>query len=92
VRINAEFHKIIFEGYTLVVVNVLYWMPDQPSLVNEFTWETLDLKPRYPRINEFLSFWEKEIDARIKEVVICDKPHLDMGNWRNGILIPSHLE
>lgn len=65
------------KGYSLVTVNVLYYMPDHRSIVNEFIWQTMDIKPRYPRIEQFLDHWRKEIDAIIKEVMISDSPVVD---------------
>lgn len=65
------------KGYSLVTVNVLYYMPDHRSLLNEFIWQTMDLKPRYPRIEQFLDYWRREIDAVIKEITICDSPVIE---------------
>ncbi len=56
--------------YRIVTVNVLYFIPDYRSLLNVFTWQTVDIKPRYPRIHRFLDYWQSEIDAVIKEVTI----------------------
>lgn len=64
--------ELRMKGYSLVTVNVLYFMPDHRSLVNEFIWQTLDLKPQYPRVEQFLDHWRREIDAIIKEVLISD--------------------
>lgn len=61
-----------FEPKCIVTVQVLYFLPDYTSLVNEFIWQTLDSRPRYPRIHIFLDYWRREIDAVIKEVTICD--------------------
>ena len=65
------------KGYSLVTVNVLYYMPDHRSLLNEFIWQTMDLKPRYPRIEQVLDYWRREIDAVIKEITICDSPVIE---------------
>ena len=40
--------------------------------MNEFVWQTEDQKPKYPRITEFLDYWDKNIDGPIKEVYIHD--------------------
>ena len=84
---DSDFHRIIFEGQTLVTVNVLYFLPDHQSLVNEFYWQTLDISPKYPRVHKFLRFWRKEIDAKIKEVVVCEVPRIPNPKWRNGIIL-----
>jgi uncharacterized protein Usg len=69
------------QGYSLVTVNVLYYMPDHRSLVNEFIWQCMDIKPRYPRIEQFLDHWRREINAIIKEVMISDSPVVDASRF-----------
>ena len=85
---SQDFEKMFIHDYSMVTVNVLFFMPDQQHLVQEFIWQTLDLRPKYPRVHKFLDFWRREIDAVIKEVIICDLPDLDAKRWRNGIVIP----
>lgn len=78
--------NIIRLDYSMVTIRVLYYIPDYQHLVNEFIWQTLDLHPRYPRVRRFLDHWRREIDAVIKEIMICDHSKID---WRSGIIIPS---
>lgn len=78
--------SIIRLDYSLVTVKVLYFIPDYTHVLNLFVWQTLDLSPRYPRIHQFLDHWRREIDAVIKEIVICDSPN--PSDWRNGMIIP----
>lgn len=56
------------QGWRLATAEVLYYMPDHPSLLQSFVWQTLDLAPDYPRIHRFLNFWKREIDAVIHSV------------------------
>lgn len=72
----------------LVTVEVLYFLPDYHNVLGTFLWQTLDSRPRYPRINRFLDHWRREIDAVIKEVTICDMPDQNEKRWRHGIVIP----
>jgi uncharacterized protein Usg len=55
-------------GWRLATAEVLYYMPDHPSLLQSFVWQTLDLAPDYPRIHRFLDYWKREIDAVIHSV------------------------
>jgi uncharacterized protein Usg len=55
-------------GWRLATAEVLYYMPDHPSLLQSFVWQTLDLAPDYPRIHRFLNYWRREIDAVIHSV------------------------
>jgi len=56
------------QGWRLATAEVLYYMPDHPSLLQSFMWQTLDLAPTYPRLHGFLEFWRREIDAVIHSV------------------------
>ncbi len=56
------------QGWRLATAEVLYYMPDHPTLLQTFVWQTLDLAPEYPRIHRFLNFWRREIDAVIHSV------------------------
>ncbi len=62
----------------LVLVDILYWMPDYHNVLQEFIWETDDYIPKLPRVNNFLNYWHKEIDAVINEVQISygDEPKI----------------
>ena len=57
---------------TIVTINVLYWMPDYTHILQEFTWQTADIRPEYPRVHRFLNYWHDNIEAVISEVNIAD--------------------
>jgi uncharacterized protein Usg len=59
------------KGWRLATAEVLYYLPDHPSLLQSFVWQTLDLAPSYPRIHRFLEFWRREIDAVIHSVQLA---------------------
>ena len=63
----------------LVTLNVLYWMHDYENILQQFTWQTKDIVPEYPRVHKFLNHWHKEIDAVIAEVQIA---HSDNNQYR----------
>ena len=66
---SGEFEAQLL-GKRLTTAEVIYYMPDHPSLLQRFMWQTLDLAPEYPRIHQFLEFWRKEIDAVIHSVSV----------------------
>ena len=84
-NLSSDFGHML-EGYVNVSVNVIYYMPDHKNVLNEFIWSTLDKKPKYPRIQKFLSYWEDEIQAKIKQVIIVDGVPFEIQEWRNGII------
>ena len=55
---------------TIVTLNVLYWMPDYTHILQEFIWQTADVRPEYPRVHKFLNYWHDNIDAVIEEIEI----------------------
>lgn len=64
------------DGWRLTTAQVLYYMPDHPKLLQSFTWQTLDLAPRFPRIRQFLDHWKREIEAVIHSVEVASSDQL----------------
>ena len=78
------------EGWRLATAEVLYYIPDHPSLLQSFTWQTLDLAPSYPRIHKFLDFWRAEIDAAIHSVRLATGEYLAPAKVNNVATILHH--
>ena len=55
-----------------MTLNILYWMPDYEHILQQFIWQTLDVRPEYPRVHRFLNYWHDNIEAVISEVNIAD--------------------
>ncbi|HEX8233622.1 MAG TPA: protein usg [Caulobacteraceae bacterium] len=70
------------EGRRLTTAEVLYYIPDHPSLLQSFLWQTLDVAPDFPRVHRFLDFWRAEIDAVIHSVQVTAA----------GLVTPAKLE
>ena len=63
---------ILYDKKVLATVDVLYWMPDYQDILQQFVWQTADIRPEYPRIHKFLNYWKDNIDAVIAEIKISD--------------------
>jgi uncharacterized protein Usg len=63
---------ILIKRKVLVTLNVYYWMPDYENILQQLVWQTMDVKPKYPRVQKFLNYWHNNIDAIVNEVQICD--------------------
>ena len=50
--------------------SVFYWMPDYQHILQQFVWQTDDVRPEYPRVHKFLNYWHDNIDAVIEEIEI----------------------
>ena len=60
-------------GYGLATANILYHLPEHPTLLQTFVWQFFDVAPDYPRLARFLDFWTAEIDGVIHSVEVAHK-------------------
>tara|TARA_R110000868_G_scaffold6550_7_gene37074 strand:+ start:31928 stop:32209 length:282 start_codon:yes stop_codon:yes gene_type:complete len=70
------------QGFRLTTAEVLYYMPDHPSLLQSFLWQTQDLAPKYPRLLRFLDYWRQEIIAVIHTVRVAHSGRIRPAEWR----------
>ena len=59
------------KGYSLTTAEILYRMPDHPSLLQTFIWQDYDLHPRFPRLTGFLEFWSAKLDGKLYRVSVA---------------------
>ncbi len=71
-------------GSRLTTAEVLYYLPDHPSVLQTFIWQTLDLAPRYPRIARFLDYWRREIDAAIHSIRVGQADEVRAAEWKSA--------
>ena len=57
-------------GSSLVTARIFYHMPDHLSLLQEYIWQELDVAPKFPKLFEFLDFWDRTLEGPIKEVEV----------------------
>lgn len=58
------------EDYRLTTAEIQYRAPDYPNLVQSYLWQSLDRLPDFPKLNEFLCFWEQELEGTLHSVRI----------------------
>lgn len=63
---------LTFKQKRLVLVGVLYYMPEHQNIIQTFYWQTEDFIPDIPRVQNFLNYWKNNIEATIKEVVVSE--------------------
>lgn len=66
---SPEFRKQL-EGYGLTTAQILYRMPDHPSLLQEYVWQDYDLFPDFPTLKKFLDFWAHTLDGPLFKVIV----------------------
>jgi uncharacterized protein Usg len=60
-------------GYSLTTAEILYRLPDHPTLLQSFIWQEYDVHPRFPRLKGFLDFWTRNLDGRLFRVTVAHK-------------------
>ena len=48
-------------GYRLTLFEVTYHMPDHKMILQTFLWQVFDIAPKFPEVQKFLGFWEREL-------------------------------
>src|SRR3954466_12864654 len=70
VGVSEDLRKQVL-GYGLTTAQILYRMPDHPSLLQSYVWQNYDLFPKFPALRDFLSFWEKSLDGPLFSVTVA---------------------
>jgi uncharacterized protein Usg len=60
-------------GFSLTTAEILYRMPDHPSLLQTYVWQDYDIHPRFPRLMQFLDFWSRNLDGKLYHVTVAHK-------------------
>ena len=79
--VTREF-ELQLEGYGLSLVEVHYFMPDHPSLLQQFSFQQYDVAPRYPALHHFLDHWRREIEATIQSIRLAHQHLIGPNEWR----------
>ncbi len=73
--------SISIEKFRLTTAEILYHMPDFPTVLQSYIWQELDIRPEFPALNKFLTFWHTELDGPLHSVRVASK----------GIMAPVDL-
>ncbi len=65
--VSDDFRKQVL-GYGLTTAQILYRMPDHPSLLQTYVWQNYDLCPKFPALKDFLAFWQEKLDGPLYSV------------------------
>lgn len=67
--------------YRITTAEILYRMPDHPSLLQSYTWQELDLAPKFPELRRFLDFWEANLDGKLHSVKVMSNRIIRPGEF-----------
>lgn len=66
---DEDFKKML-AGYSLTTAQIYYQLPDAPSLLQEYVWQEYDIAPKFPKLVNFLDFWQRELDGKVQQVKV----------------------
>ena len=69
-------------GYGLSTVQVHYYLPDHPSLLQLFVMQQYDIAPTFPELDRFLDYWRREREAVLHSVRVAHKHLIGPAEWR----------
>ena len=69
-------------GYGLSTVQVHYYLPDHPSLLQLFVMQQYDVAPSFTELDRFLDYWRREIGAVLLSVRVAHKHLIGPAEWR----------
>lgn len=70
-------------AYKLMTAQILYHLPDYPSLLQSYIWQQVDLAPDFPELKRFLEFWDKNLDGPIESVTITQAAPLQVSKFQH---------
>ncbi len=59
------------DGYGLTTAQILYRLPDHPSLLQTYVWQEYDLFPKFPVLQRFLAFWQRTLEGPLYSVTVA---------------------
>ena len=74
--------ELQMKDYRLTTAEILYQLPDHPSLLQSYIWQDYDLAPKFPRLTHFLDFWEANLDGPLHSVRVANVPIIRPGEMR----------
>ena len=60
-------------GRRLTTAEIIYHLPDHPSLLQSYIWQAYDLAPHFPKLFKFLDFWTRHLDGKLHSVTVADR-------------------
>ena len=76
--------ELMLRDYRLTMAEILYHLPDYPALLQSYVWQELDIAPKFPALNGFLAFWEREIEGKIHSVTVDHAKIITPADWQFG--------
>ncbi|HVY12164.1 MAG TPA: Usg family protein [Alphaproteobacteria bacterium] len=69
-------------NYRLTTAEILYRLPDHPTLLQSYLWQDLDQLPGFPVLRRFLHYWQKELDGKLYRVRVAAAEGIAPSDWQ----------
>lgn len=63
----------------LTTAEILYHFPDYPDLLQQFIWQDYDIAPQFPTLQQFLNFWDSNIEGKLHSVRVTNAAGITPG-------------
>ena len=82
---NTRETELMLKGYGLTTAELYYRMPDYQSVLNSFIWQDYDLAPDYPKLFEFIEFWQRDLEGPLHSVRFSHRKMISPGQWSHVV-------
>lgn len=79
---DAQELELMLKGYGLTTAEILYRMPDHPSVLQTFLWQDYDLAPKFPVLTGFLDFWRSKLEGPLHSIRYTHRKLISPTEWR----------
>jgi uncharacterized protein Usg len=69
-EVSKDFRKQVL-GYGLTTAEIVYRRPDRKWLLQSYVWQNYDLFPKFPKLQEFLAFWQEKLEGPLHSVTVA---------------------
>ena len=66
----------------MTTAEIMYRLPDHRDILQLFLWQDYDLAPKFPELEKFLDFWDRELDGPIFKVEVAHRTLVGPAEWR----------
>ncbi len=80
VGLHSDLRKQL-QDYRLTTAEIIYHLPDHPSLLQSYIWQELDIAPRFPILHKFLRFWETKLEGKLYMVKVAHQELIKPGEF-----------
>ena len=75
---------LVLRDHRLTTAEILYHLPDHPSLLQSYLWQDYDIAPHFPALRRFLTYWERNLEGRLHSVRMASLGLTQPSAWRNA--------